>query len=415
VFSLHIPHDRYEGLCAAAVTGQIKPDELDDLKQHMSTCADCRQFVGDAGQIAAQVIPEYGEKHAPVAVLSGINERFIVRANYEGIPLRSRAGSGKRRIKSGTAVVVLAVGLAAAAAASGILWVFNRYRGAEEVARRIQATAPSSDIAAVTRNGREEQLVRENGDLQKKLASLQAQLDSFARDIKSDQKALEVANLQQNSLSSRLPAVEGDNAELRKNLADRDTQLAQLKAELDSAQSSKDASNIASQVEEAELNTLRDQVAKLRADLRESEQLSEAANRAKDVIIARNLHIVDVRPDAGESGKHKRAFGRIFYAEGQSLVFYAYDLTDPRKLNAKIHFHVWGEKQGVPDQRAKTLGVFHSDDKNDGRWVLTFDDPKVMAQIDSVFVTVESDKQSVTKPTGKKILYAYLGNKPNHP
>ena len=411
--SLHIPHDRYEGLCAAAVTGQIKPDELNDLKRHMSTCADCRQFVGDAGQVAAQVLPEYGEKHAPVEVPVGITERFIVRAHYEGIPLRSTAGRGARQTKSRVGVIVLTAGLAAALAGGGILWLFKLET--EKAARRIQSTVSSSDIVAVTRNGREQQLVWENEDLQKKLVGLRAQLDSLARDIKSDQKALEVANAQQNKLSSRLPVVESDNAKLRKNLADRDTQVAQLKAELDNAQSVGDASKIASQVEEAELNTLRDQVAKLRVDLRESEQLSAAANRAKDVIIARNLHIVDVRPDAGESGKHRGAFGRIFYAEGQSLVFYAYDLTDPRKLNAKIHFHVWGERQGVPDQRAKTLGVFHSDDKNDGRWVLTFDDPSVMAQIDSVFVTVESDKQAVTKPTGKKILYAYLGTKPNHP
>jgi hypothetical protein len=412
VFSLHIPHDRYEGLCAAAVTGQIKPDELDDLKQHMSACADCRQFVSGAGQIAAQAIPEYGEKHAPVDAPVGITERFIVRANYEGIPLRSRAGSGRRRLKSGTAVFVLAAGLAAASAAGGVLWVFNLYQGTEKAARRIQATTPSSDIAAVTRNGREQQLVRENGDLQKKLASLQAQFDSLARDIKSDQKALEAANLQQNRLSSRLPAVEGDNAELRKNLADRDTQLAQLKTELDNAQSVSDASKIASQVEEAELNTLREQVARLTTDLQQSQALSAAANQARDLITARRLHILDV-DDTDANGKTRRPFGRIFYTEGQTLLFYAYDLADPRKLNAKIQFYVWGSREGATGP-VKSLGMFHSDDAKEGRWRLDFDDPNVLAQINCVFVTAESDKKLVTQPTGKQILFASLG-KANHP
>jgi hypothetical protein len=47
--------------------------------------------------------------------------------------------------------------------------------------------------------------------------------------------------------------------------------------------------------------------------------------------------------------------------------------------------------------------------------VLTFDDPRVLAQINSVFVTVEEEKNGITRPKGKKILFAFLGNKANHP
>ena len=63
----------------------------------------------------------------------------------------------------------------------------------------------------------------------------------------------------------------------------------------------------------------------------------------------------------------------------------------------------------------KQLGIFHNEDVNEGRWMLTFDDPRVLAQINSVFVTVEDDKRNVTHPQGKKILFAFLGNKANHP
>jgi len=148
--------------------------------------------------------------------------------------------------------------------------------------------------------------------------------------------------------------------------------------------------------------------------LRESEELSAAANQAKDLIVARNLHIVDVH-DADERGNRKRAFGRIFYTEGESLIFYAYDLADSNKLNAKIKFCVWGEKLGATGQPVKTLGIFQPDNENDGRWVLTFNNPHVLAQIDAVFVTVESEKHPVSAPVGRKILYAYLGPNPNHP
>jgi hypothetical protein len=58
--------------------------------------------------------------------------------------------------------------------------------------------------------------------------------------------------------------------------------------------------------------------------------------------------------------------------------------------------------------------MLYTDDQKQSRWVMKFDDPKVLAQIDSVFVTVESPGGS-KKPSGKKMMYAYLLNDPNHP
>jgi len=60
------------------------------------------------------------------------------------------------------------------------------------------------------------------------------------------------------------------------------------------------------------------------------------------------------------------------------------------------------------------LGIFYVDDQKQNRWVLKFDDPDVLTEIDSVFVTVEPPGGSA-KPTGHKLLYAYLKANPNHP
>src|SRR5260370_12641581 len=87
-----------------------------------------------------------------------------------------------------------------------------------------------------------------------------------------------------------------------------------------------------------------------------------------------------------------RARARIWCREGKSLIFYAYDLSDPRKVDAKVSFYVWGERLGA-EKPIRSLGIFRNDDANDGRWVLTFEDPQVLAQINSVFVTVESSKK----------------------
>jgi len=46
--------------------------------------------------------------------------------------------------------------------------------------------------------------------------------------------------------------------------------------------------------------------------------------------------------------------------------------------------------------------------------VLKFEEPRILAEIDSVFVTVEPPGGSA-RPTGHKLLYAYLKANPNHP
>jgi len=64
--------------------------------------------------------------------------------------------------------------------------------------------------------------------------------------------------------------------------------------------------------------------------------------------------------------------------------------------------------------RAMNLGIFYVDNTTHKRWVLKFDDPKSLDQIDAVFVTVEP-KGGSRKPSGKQLLFAYLRVEPNHP
>ena len=54
------------------------------------------------------------------------------------------------------------------------------------------------------------------------------------------------------------------------------------------------------------------------------------------------------------------------------------------------------------------------DSESNRRWVLRLDDPKQLAEIDAVFVTVEPQGGS-QKPTGKPFLYALLRREANHP
>jgi hypothetical protein len=127
---------------------------------------------------------------------------------------------------------------------------------------------------------------------------------------------------------------------------------------------------------------------------------------------ARSLHITDVF-DVDGKGRKKKAFGRVFYTEGRSLIFYAFDLDAPQVASAKHSFQAWGQRSDSSTQ-AVNLGIFYVDDPAQKRWMLKFDNPEVLDQISAVFVTAEPHG-GVARPTGQKLMYAYLGHEPNHP
>jgi hypothetical protein len=249
--------------------------------------------------------------------------------------------------------------------------------------------------------------------LREQLASARAELSFLDTKVKAQIGELALLNKAEDALNSHLAQAEQENATFRSEKTKQEARVAQLQAELEKLGSEKNASDIALAVEENELRDLRKEVADQTHALRQQETFAAKAGDVRELIVARNLHIIDVHDRDGE-GKNQRAFGRIFYTEGKSLVFYAYDLADQRKLDAKVSFYVWGERLGI-EKPIRSLGVFHNDDVNDGRWVLTFDDPHVLGQINSVFVTIESSKKSVREPGGRRILFAFLGDKPNHP
>ncbi len=132
-----------------------------------------------------------------------------------------------------------------------------------------------------------------------------------------------------------------------------------------------------------------------------------------DLMGARNLHIVDV-VDTDAQGKNKPAFGRIFYTEGKSLIFYAYDLNEAKLVKANYQYRIWAKKEGR-DAKVQHLGIFYADDKSQRRWSFKCNDPRVLKDIDSVFVTLEPANSDPSRPKGQNLMYAYLLGQPNHP
>jgi hypothetical protein len=402
-------HEQYEELSALAASGQASPDELADLRSHLEGCPSCRSATYDFTQISAQGLSQLAAKRLRCEIPSGMTQRFVARARSEGIEIsrenvvpmvKPRRVGAFASVCAVAAVIVLAAFLVIARQKPSPIAASPRHNASPPV------STPSSD--ASLQKGQ-----RDDAEIQRKLASAETDIASMAAAIRKQRVELESLGEANGSLASRLANEEHENATILSGKAQLEARIAGLETDVEKSKSDKNTSEAVVALEESELRNLRSKLAAQEAALGQQEELAARGSDVRDLVVARNLHIIDVH-DRDGNGKSQRAFGRIFYTEGKSLIFYAYDLADPRKVDAKVSFCVWGERLGG-EKPISSLGVFHSDDAKDGRWVLTFDDPSVLAQINSVFVTVESSRKAVKEPGGKRILFAFLGEKPNHP
>jgi hypothetical protein len=400
-------HEQYEELCALAASGQASQDELEDLKSHIETCPSCRSAAYDFNQISAQALSSLAAKRLHCQIPSGMTQRFVARARSEGIEL---SRNNQQQI---TPPRRFARFMLAGAAAALILFVATLIVSKQKSS--MKATNPPLSVPEVvsTPPTEDQNPLVEDTHLRQELSSTRAQLNSASSTIQSQRTELEAAKQRTADLDSRIKESEQRSALSASERSQRDARFAELEGELEKARLEKNGSDTAVALEEAEVRELQKQLSDDAEALRQQQELAATGSDVRDLVVARNLHIIDVH-DRDGNGRSQRAFGRIFYTEGKSLIFYAYDLADPRKLDAKVSFYVWGERLGA-EKPIRSLGIFHDDDVKAGRWVLTFDDPQVLAQINSVFVTAESSKKAIKEPGGRRVLFAFLGDEPNHP
>jgi hypothetical protein len=201
-------------------------------------------------------------------------------------------------------------------------------------------------------------------------------------------------------------------AELAQKLESAQNTSNLLEGRLDSLdrQSAQDAAR--AKASEAKVNDLTRELQEQQAALEQRDELLSHDRDVREVMGARDLYIAEIYDVAG-TGETKKPYGRVFYTRGKSLIFYAYDLDQQTELKRASTFQAWG-RQGPDRQQAINLGVFYEDNGTRKRWILKCDDPKTLAQIDAVFVTIEPNGGS-HKPSSKPLLFAYLKVNPNHP
>jgi hypothetical protein len=434
------PHDEFLELCAASVTGDLSDDEQKRLQQHLVVCVSCREALRQYESIATDVIPaiaaregaetlptagDWSQEKAEKALLDRLAREQGDKTDDPGrhngssyFPHRILPLSGASTWRN--VWMLYAAGILLFVAVGFFAYRVGAHRPADDV--KFPQLQPSSRQPNPVQSTLEEQLSdagheREVArvevaqrdklitELRRQLARQSAEIDDLKAaetQLENDLRAGDVTKQdlseQKAALAQRLELAENNSHSLQERL----DSLAQ--------QSSQDAAR--AKVLESKVTDLTQQVQEQHAAVEQRDELLAHDRDIRDVIGARDLYIAEIYDVAG-TGETKKPYGRVFYTRGKSLIFYAYDLDQQTEIKRASTFQAWG-RRGPDIQRAVNLGLFYEDNGTRKRWILKCDDPRTLAQIDAVFVTVEPQGGS-HKPSSKTLLFASLKIDPNHP
>lgn len=399
-------HKHYEELAALAAGGFLSDQESTELLEHTKNCAECLKVEEEFSELVRSGLPltegaihEFLQKTRTKSG-DGVRERFLLRARREGVVFspQMQEPSPRRTWRLGTVVAGMA---SVAAMVLLVIYGPGLYR----------RTTPGGPALL-------QQIQQRNSTLNATIAQMNESLAAQQREIETLRTQLGTANETAESLRheneqarSETQRASSQVVQFPAELQNRDKQLEDARNEIqriNQLRSDDAASLTAQQVRIAELS---DQLRIASATLDLERQLTAAGKDIRELLTARELHVIDVR-DTDANGKPTKAFGRIFVTEGKSLTFYAFDLNQDRAIDAKHRFAVWGAQQ-AKSTPARSLGFFYVDDKMQNRWALKVSDPQLVKEVDSVFVTVAPATGTLV-PSGPALLYAYLG-RPNHP
>jgi hypothetical protein len=436
----------FEELCALAASGQISQLEFNELQEHLKECGECRSVYADFIGLVHHTLPLAQPEAANPSRLSSLfsegstyRERFVARARKEGVsvsgaPLLDRPRSKFRiwadlRFRYAQLAMLAVAALLVTVGLLGYSLRESNLRYLKLAAERSVATAESNpqsravtrlpEESSVTTPTRVDAIPPPSAVSQAGSVSI-AELDKVRTDRAAAESRSKVLEDQMNKLASELEAFRAQNAEmsgsrgeLEKKLKDAEQVANAIKDDLQEIRQARSKDSLTIATQDLEIQKLSEKLAAQAETLEQEKSLLEASRAVRDLMGSRNFHIADVY-EVDSKGKDQRAFGRVFTTEKNSaLIFYAFDLNDRNTAKRNASFQVWG-KRGAGESRAHSLGLFQIDDQKQNRWVLRFEDPQVLAEIDSVFVTIEPPGGSA-KPTSRQLLFAYLNANPNRP
>jgi hypothetical protein len=413
-------HEHFEELAAIAALQQLTPSQSEELRLHLADCSECRKLY-----------QEYEELHTPLRQSLEPQMEALIESRRATVKAGILAAIGKLELPAMAPVSSAArnrvIGVrwktlrpvwwpVVAAAALGIFfWLGVRYEqhlsSKSANGQNVKSAEPVLPVSITQAAARE---------AEKPSHAAIVQSAQLANDLRAEKQRIVELDSALNARDRMLAESEKNRLTLQQQLATateeaRETKvlLAVKTEELQrfEASKSKDTTEVA--VLRNQVQDLTERFNEQTESLGRERQLLTNGRDIRDIIGARNLHIIDVY-DTNAHGATDKSFARAFYTEGKSLIFYAYDLPARRTEDGKYVYAAWGERNG-DKKNARQLGVLLNDDKGQKRWVLNFSDPKTLAEIDSVFITLERVDSERNGPSGKRMLTAYLDSQVNHP
>lgn len=433
------PHDEFLELCAASTSGDLSDDEERRLREHLALCSSCREALQQYQAIATNVLPAVAATETPEvnSTQAGWSQEKAEKALFERLAREEKGGVDRTGGQEGAPFfphrILPFSGESTwrnvwALYAAGILLFcalgFFAYRVGTRTASvaTLSQPLPAQLASASVQTSLEEQLSDAGHDRAVANAEI-AERDKVIADLRR-QMARQSTEI--NELKSAEARLEGDlragdtsrqylsqqKADLAQKLQSAETNSHVMQEKLDSMarQSSQDAAYASAA--EAKVKDLTRQLQEQQTALEQRDELLSHDRDIRELMGARDLYMTEIYDIAG-TGETRKPYGRLFYTRGKSLIFYAYDLDQQTGLRRAAAFQAWG-RRGPDAQQAINLGVFYEDNETKKRWILKCNDPKTLAQIDGVFVTVEP-KGGSRKPTSKTLLFASLKIEPNHP
>lgn len=429
-------HDEFLELCALATTDWLSAEERRRLEAHLARCSACREAMSQYQAIAGHGLSaedlrapsENGTESDPDWSLDEAEASFFARLDRE---TTGAADPQSREVPDARPAPETRVPLSPPADplwrhlwwqfAAGLLLAsalgFSFYRtGIDRGAAMARKAAPEEvDRIHGPATGRPAEPDRAAAALRARNAQLAALRAEIARQSAAITRlGTEKARLEQNLTGAQ--ASQAGLAAARDRLS---RQLAAAQAGLEDAQQRLGTVGAENEADDLKVAALNRQIEDLQTgdeqkdrELAREQELLDHDRDIRELMGSRNLYIAEVY-DVAKNGQTQRPFGRVFYTRGKSLIFYAYDLDQQPGLRETSTFQAWG-RRGPDQDRAVNLGVFYVDNAAKKRWVLKSDNPRTLANIDAVFVTVEPHGGS-SHPSGKPLLFAYLRIEPNHP
>jgi len=435
------PHDEFLELCAASTTGELSDDEQKRLEQHLAVCASCRETLRQYKSIVRNVIPAIAASEAPEelpAADGNWSQEKAEKALFDRLAREEKNRTNSSDGRNGSSYfphrilpfssdsawrnvwTLYAAGILLFVAVGFFAYRVGLHRATD--AAKTPQPQPRQQEPGLAQTSLEEQLSDAGHDREVARAEV-AERDKMIAELRHQlvRQSAEIDGLKaaQSNLESNLRAGDASRAdlsqqrnELAQKLESARSNSHSLQEKLDSlAQQSAEDATVA-KVSQTKVNELTRQLEEQQAAVDQKDELLAHDRDIRDVIGARDLYIAEIYDVAG-TGETKKPYGRIFYTRGKSLIFYAYDLDQQTEVKRASAFQAWG-RRGPDLQRAVNLGIFYEDNGTRKRWILKCDDPKTLAQIDAVFVTVEPEGGS-HKPGNKTLLFASLKIDPNHP